>query len=298
MDWLEISVTTKSEEASEIAEVILMDFAVDDEGVSSEQHADPERRDPFTLAPDITTKLNIRIQRDNEALRNRIEEALGAAQLPAPEFRRFKNEDWQNAWKAYYHPVEVGERFLIQPSWESEVPYSASRRHAIILDPGLAFGTGTHETTQLCIELMEQVLLPNQSVLDLGTGSGILAIAADKQGAGSILAIDNDPKAVASANENAERNGSGSSIRCLQGSLSEAGNATFDLVFANILAPVLLDMLEHGLQDRVAAGGHLILSGILEEFSGEILNPLRSKEANVISHVTKGKWCALLIKQG
>jgi len=173
-----------------------------------------------------------------------------------------QDEDWASNWKAYYHPARVGRRLVIKPSWESYTPQGEDL--IIELDPGMAFGTGTHITTRQCLEMMEISLIPGQRVLDIGTGSGILAIAAAKLGAGEVKAIDIDPVAVEIAQQNIRQNGVESRVTAVHQDLAEFWAPEADLVTANLTGPVLRQLLER-LISLTRSGGRMILAGIGRE---------------------------------
>jgi ribosomal protein L11 methyltransferase len=185
--------------------------------------------------------------------------AVGGTILEVPD------EDWGEGWKKDFRPLDVG-RVRVRPSWIDAAPPPGMVE--VVLDPGMAFGTGTHPTTALCLAALSDLLgaRPGASVLDVGTGSGLLAIAARKLGAGRVAGNDEDPVAVRVARENAERNGAALE---LTGAPVEAIPGTFDVVVANILANVLVD-LAPALAAKVAPGGVLLLSGILHPQEDEV----------------------------
>jgi ribosomal protein L11 methyltransferase len=174
-----------------------------------------------------------------------------------------REEDWANAWKEHYRPIRVGRKVVVRPPWQE---YQAEGDDIVVeLDPGMAFGTGTHPSTRSCLLGLEDEIKPGDRVLDIGTGSGILAIAAAKLGASQIDAVDIEPIAVRSTRENAVRNGVGAVIRVAEGSAgrSQPYTGTYDLVLANIIARVLIDIAD-GVASSVNEGGTLILAGIIE----------------------------------
>jgi ribosomal protein L11 methyltransferase len=173
-------------------------------------------------------------------------------------------EDWANAWKEHYRPLRAGRRTIIAPPWH-EYDAESADDIVVILDPGMAFGTGTHPSSRLCLMALEQQVKPGDSVFDVGTGSGILAIAAAKLGAGKVDAVDIEPVAVRSVAENAERNGVSAQIRTALGSADPNGEfqGPYDIVVANIISRVLVE-LSSGLSKAVKPGGTLILSGVIE----------------------------------
>lgn len=180
-----------------------------------------------------------------------------------------KNEDWENNWKAYFHPLPVGARLLVQPAWEA--PADPKGRAVVLLEPGLAFGTGSHATTRLCMELLERYLKPGRTVLDIGCGSGILAIAAVKLGAARALGVDIDPMAVQNARENAARNGlTERQIQFVQGDLAGRVAGRYDVIVSNIAADVILDLSAHA-AGYLAQGGCWIVSGVIDTRAEEVL---------------------------
>jgi ribosomal protein L11 methyltransferase len=205
-----------------------------------------------------------------EETRQRLEEGLwhlGQIQaMPKPEFRIIQDEDWMASWKQHYHPIQIGKRLLILPAW-IEDPQNG--RIAVKIDPSMAFGTGTHPTTQLCMELLETTVRPDQPVIDVGCGSGILSIGAVKLGASHVLAVDIDNAAVISTKENAQANQVLEKIETGIGSVTEVRDGKFSirqapLVLANILAPVIIRLFNAGLADLLQPGGSMVLSGILD----------------------------------
>jgi ribosomal protein L11 methyltransferase len=236
-----------------------------------------------------------------EQTRQKLEEALwylGRIQpLPAAQFQWVRETDWAEAWKQHYHPIAIGKRLVIVPAW-LESPYP--ERVAVCMDPGMAFGTGAHPTTQLCLELLADNLqagaLP--CMIDVGCGSGILAIAALKLGVERALGVDIDPPAVKVTGENAALNGVAERLEVGQGSVKEilAGNFSVrqaPLVVANILAPVILRLFEAGLSGLLTSGGTLILSGILAEQAGEVESAARQHGLRILSRHQEGDWVAI-----
>ena len=227
--------------------------------------------------------------RQNLALRLEEIRALGLGTVEEPAFSWVQEEDWANAWKAYFKPTRVGERLVIIPSWEtyelqeSDVP--------LYLDPGMAFGTGTHPTTSLCLRLLEKVVKPGARVLDVGTGSGILGIAAAKLGAGQVVAIDIDPVAVKVAGENAESNEVGMDIR--QGTLDQVEPEESDLVIANIIASIIVEILPD-VAARMKKGGRFIASGIIAEKKQAVVDAITNTWLLPLEVREEGGWVAIL----
>lgn len=232
-----------------------------------------------------------------ESKKDRLEAALGHMSLmypmPAPEYRRVEDADWAEAWKAHYQPARIGKRLLIRPSW-IEVDARPTDIE-IALDPGMAFGTGTHPTTQLCLEALEDVIQPAHDVLDLGCGSGILAIAAAKLGARRVLALDSDNLAVAATRENAEANDVAQRVVVERGGLeSVLGSARrFDLALVNILARIILEITEQGLGEILRPGGVGVFSGIIEGQAAEVEAGLRRGGLRPYRRRQRGDWVAI-----
>ena len=213
--------------------------------------------------------------------------------LQAPELSSVSTEDWSTSWKVNFKPLRVG-RLLIVPSWEEPQP----RPNDIVLrlDPGMAFGTGGHETTRLCLELLEQIMdntptLLSPSVLDLGTGSGILAMAAVQLGAGRVSAVDIDPLAIEVALENLAINGLSGQIECSTTPL-ESLEGSYDVILANILAEELVRLAPH-LINRLSPGGSLVLSGILEEKEALVRSGFSNPELDYQNTLHQGEWVAI-----
>lgn len=201
-----------------------------------------------------------------------------------------REEDWESNWKQYYHPVKVGERLVICPSWEE---YDASAGEVVVrLDPGMAFGTGTHESTRLCMQLTETYLKKGTRVLDLGCGSGILGISAYLLGANSVLGLDIDEVAVRVANENAEINGAAKKCRFVCDTVSSRINGNYGLIYANIVADVLIDHVEH-IVSNLGDYGVLIASGIIDTREKDVLDAFSGAGLGILERKTERGWVAL-----
>jgi ribosomal protein L11 methyltransferase len=295
--WIEVRLDVDGEAAEAIAEV-LQRFSY--QGIAIEQPELPaDRYDEGMVPPPERLILKAYLPTDDalEATRARLESALGHMAMlypmPQPVYTPVSATDWSEAWKAHYHPVRIGRRLLVKPRWIDLVPQPDDL--VLSLDPGMAFGTGTHPTTQLCLEALEDQVTPGMSVLDLGCGSGILAIAAAKLGASTVLAIDNDPIAVTTARENAQSNGVSGTITIAEGSLADllAAEQSFDLIVVNILAPVIIAMAHTGLAQTVLPGGRAIFSGIIEEQAADVAGALRAAGLTPIQQRQMGDWVAI-----
>jgi ribosomal protein L11 methyltransferase len=204
-------------------------------------------------------------------------------------------QDWANAWKEHYHVLRVGRHIVIRPSWREYNPEPGDV--SIELDPGMAFGTGLHPTTRLCLAALEDHVSPGMSVLDLGTGSGILAIATAKLGATQVLAIDNDSVAVKAAHENVALNPEVTHrIRITEGTLEAAGEAQFDLVVSNIIAKVIIE-LAPSLAAALLPAAVLIVSGIIEEKADSVALALAAAGLHNLERRQEGDWVALVARR-
>lgn len=205
-------------------------------------------------------------------------------------------EDWANSWKAYYKPLHIGKRMVIVPAWES---YTPQKDEIIVrMDPGMAFGTGTHETTRLVIELLERLVRPGMRVLDVGCGSGILAICASKLGADACRAYDIDPVAVRVARENIKDSGE-ENVTCDVSDLLrdvDLSEGKYDLICANIVADIIIrmapDVAKYMKDDAV-----LLASGIITERAEEVVAALTEKGLAVKERLDDNGWCALVVQK-
>ncbi len=291
MEWLEISLTVEAEAAEAVAEV-LSRYAP--QGVAIDLGDAP-------TAERVTVRAYLIRDETIEERQRQVEEGLWHLSqiwpMPAPTFTPIADQDWTASWKATLPVLHIGRRIVIKPSWRSYTPDPNAAQSDVVvleLDPGQAFGTGLHPTTQLCLEALEDLLQPGMRVLDLGAGTGILALAAAKLAASvEVLAVDNDANAVAVARRNARVNDASHAIRLLHGSLADVSGA-YDLILANILAPVIIEMARSGLGVRLRPEGRLVASGILAEQLEEVAAALRENGIDVLDARQKGDWVALI----
>lgn len=204
-----------------------------------------------------------------------------------------EQEDWQNAWKQYYHAMDIGRRLAIVPGWEE---YETDRT-VITMDPGMAFGTGTHETTSLCLETLDELVQGGERMLDIGTGSGILAIAALKLGAAQAEGVDIDPMCVRTAGENAQRNGVADRFTVLVGDLSDKASGQYNIITANIVAAAILSLAPH-VPALLAPGARFIASGIIDERRDEVLEGLRAAGLRPVQVREKRGWVCVICEKG
>ncbi|WJY28510.1 50S ribosomal protein L11 methyltransferase [Sporosarcina trichiuri] len=204
-------------------------------------------------------------------------------------------EDWATAWKKYYHPVKISGRFTIVPTWESYEPVESDEL-IIELDPGMAFGTGTHPTTVMCLQALEKYVKPEDYVIDVGTGSGVLAIGAALLDAKEILALDLDEVAVAAAKENISLNNCDEKIEVMQGDLLESVNEQADVIVANILAEVIVTFSSDA-HELLAPGGLFIVSGIISAKKDLVKEDLIGKGFELVESVVMEDWVALIARK-
>lgn len=300
MYWLEVSVTADGEAAEAIAEA-LRPFAYND-GVILEQRGNAASADPDALEPEVTVKIYLPEGQDLPDVRRRIEETvyyLGRLYpIPAPVFKRLQDEDWSTAWRKHYHPFRVGRSLWIHPSW-LEAADSRPGDVVIAVDPGMAFGTGLHPSTQMCLQQLEDLVSPGMRVLDVGTGSGILSAAAAKLGAAQVLAFDTDYLAVVAASENVKRNGVEDKLWLFQGELNALHpSPSWDLVVVNILAPVIVRLMEQQrLAEYLSTNGRLILSGVIEEQESDVLRVMEAVSITLTKRTAIRDWVCLVAEK-
>lgn len=224
---------------------------------------------------------------------------LGTLELQTSSMQ---NEDWENNWKQYYQPIPIGQRLIVLPQWMAE--QTQTDRIPVILDPGMIFGTGAHASTQMCLAALEQLVQPGDSVLDLGSGSGILSIAALRLGAGCAIGVDIDPKAEDIARENAAMNGLDASVFTAQTGdilsdpdlVAHLAARQYQLVLANIVADVILP-LSSVVPRLLAPNGAFLCSGILETRLAEIEAALSDAGLEITGRQSRQDWCCLTARR-
>ncbi|MBT3390034.1 MAG: 50S ribosomal protein L11 methyltransferase [Chloroflexi bacterium] len=304
MSWLEVSLTVDGELAEAVADVLARfvpgGVVVESTGIA------PDLEGPgYPIGP-LKVCGYLPIDAQLEETRQRIEESLyflGRIQaLPEAQFTQIAEINWAEAWKENFHPVNIGERLLIIPGW-LDAPHES--RIPIRIDPGMAFGTGTHPTTQLCLEFLEtsefSESIRGLEIFDIGCGSGILSIAALKLGAACAFGVDTDTDAITTAEENARINEVGEYAHFARGSVEAIQQGVFPvtqapLVIANILAHILIQLLDSGMADLIAPGGKLLLSGILEEQMPNMLAALQKHQLEIVAQRQIEDWVALTVK--
>ena len=200
-------------------------------------------------------------------------------------------QDWAHSWKEYFKPLKVGESIVVKPTWESYIPNSGEI--VIDMDPGMAFGTGTHETTMLCIRALERYIIPESSVLDIGCGTGILGITSVLLGASRAVLIDIDPQAISVAKTNSIQNGTFEKMEFIIGDLVDKAAGKYDLIVANISSKTIEKLIPQCI-GFLAGGGNLVLSGILKENEEGIITILSRYEISLVESCSMGDWVCIV----
>ena len=299
MDWTEIKVTVPVERVDEAGSIVSMTVPY---GIYIEDYSDMEDAvleiahidliDEDLLAKDRSKGIvHVYIspeENPNEAV-SFIRERLDSENIPYEiDSSLCKNADWENNWKKYFKPIPIGEKLLIQPIWKDKV--DAGDRVVINLEPGLAFGTGSHETTRLCLEAIEKHIKPGSKMLDIGCGSGILSIASLLLGASEATGVDIDKLAVKTAMENAERNGFDEKQYTLyHGNLTDKVSGKFDVIAANIVADAII-MLSKGVDAFMNDDSVYIVSGIIDMREDEVVAALDEYGFRITARHEEGGW--------
>jgi len=304
MHWLELTVQTHPEAVESVSE-LLNRYTTG--GVAIEEPIeliDEGQEYRVLTGQPVKVHAYLPIDGKEEAARQQVADGLWHLSSLGPQFvgdlqtRVVHEEDWANAWKDYYHVTHIGQRLVIRPSWREYIPMN--NEVVLELDPGMAFGTGLHPTTRMCLEQIEQRMRPDMRVLDVGTGSGILALAAAKLGAARVHCIDNSSVAVESAVANAEMNHMSDRVNVVLGVLDETEatrlSGQYDLVLANIIARVI-GSIASNLAQVLAPGGILITSGIIEDRRHEAEQPLLATGLKLIEQVMIDDWVTLIMQK-
>lgn len=309
MKWIEIKVTTIAEASDAVSDMLM---SVGANGVAIEDPEDIRREiskpdtldyadDDFinSLGNDVVIKAYFPETENSLELTALIRERIAviSKHLPTGNLRvdcsLVDEEDWANNWKKYYKPLHITDRVVIKPSWEE---YNPKENEIVIeINPGMAFGTGTHETTRLCIQLLEKYLEHGDTVLDVGCGTGILGIAAVKLGAEHVTAVDIDDVAVRITRENSSLNNVAGSIDAFCGTLENVDEKKADIVVANIIADVIIDM-SGTLKNYIKKDGLFITSGIIKERKQEVLDAYEVLGFTCEEIVELGEWVAIVFR--
>ena len=301
--WIEVRFISDPELAEALAEV-LGRFVSNGVVVETETRFNPRTQENEPTGGMIVSGY-LPVDDGLEEKRHQLEQALWhlgqITPIPQPAYRPIRDEDWMAAWKAHYEPIAIGESLLIMPAWKD--PQVGETRTVVRINPAMAFGTGTHPTTQLCLRLMERHLKPGDKIIDVGCGSGILSIAALRMGAAHVLAVDVDSQAVTATLENARLNAiSPETLETGKGSVEEILTGRFTLkeaplLLVNILAPIIIHLFGQGLSELVSEGGTLLLSGILEEQEPGVQEAAEKAGFLLIERLTDNDWVGLALKK-
>ena len=307
--WIEVRVITKSEALEPVSGIF---YSLDCKGVAIEDPEDILGREQGPLTWDFADinvlehKGKVAVVKAYFAEEDNIEEILGYVNEKLVELKemgidlgeakveheKMYEEDWANTWKQYYKPSKVGEKIVVKPIWEE---YEEKEGELVVnLDPGMAFGTGTHETTRMCIQALEKYVKEESTVFDVGCGSGILAIAAAKLGAELAVGVDLDPVAVESSIENVGYNNL-NNIEILHGNLVEVIDGKADIVVANILAEIIC-ILTDDVKRVMKDGGVFITSGIIHDRVDMVCEKLEATGFEVIEKNRDGEWNCIVAK--
>lgn len=309
MQWIEVNVAVTHEAVEAVADMLT---SIGSKGVAIE---DPQlindlRNSGTWELCDIPEQENTEVvtvsayYADDEKLEKRlaeideqlalIEERIGKYRFGNTRFRKVSEQDWANEWKQYFHVTHVGKSLVIKPSWEEHAPKEGE--HVIEIDPGMAFGTGTHHTTNMMMERLEKVITPDSTVFDVGTGSGILAIAAAMLGAKSVKAVDIDAVAVRVAKENVADNGLSEQIEVREGDLLHGTEGKADVIIANIIADIVI-MLLQDIPQKLNDDGVLLASGIIEERMPDVEAAAQAQGLYVDAVDHRGGWVVMQMKK-
>lgn len=305
MDWIEVSLKVDGEAAEAVADILQR---YGHQGVVIEQSTFPTEvweEDVPPPADSLIVRAYFPNDGQAEDKKQQLREAIYFLSrlypMPEPTFVIVHDEDWAEAWKKHYHPLRLGRKLYIRPEW-TEVSDVKPDDIVLVLDPGTAFGTGTHPTTQLCLIALEDLAegwhsdnMPPAEVLDLGCGSGILGIAALKLGAKHVLGLDIDDLAVKATTHNASLNDVSDQITAQQGSLAtvtEAGDQ-YDLLLCNILAKIIIQLAGEGLGDVLVPGGRAIFSGIIEDQADDVEAALTEAGLAMDGRRIQGDWVVI-----
>ena len=309
--WIEITIVT-SHEAVEAVSAILYDagvggVAIEDPKDIIESNTNPNDWDYLDerLLPEDTGEAKVKgylMYNDNideivETIRKsvgRLEEYGLAKGLGEVSLKEIKEQDWANSWKEYYKPFKIGNNIVIKPSWEN---YTQEANDIIIeLDPGMAFGTGTHETTWMCIELLEEYIKNNCVVFDIGCGSGILSIVSSKLGASKVIGVDIDEIAVKASRENVSIS-KVENVEIKSGNLLDVIRGRSDIIVANIIADVIIKICK-SIPQFLQPGGVFICSGIINSKLEEVKVALQSNGFTILKIKEMGEWAAVVATIG
>jgi len=295
--WLEFSISTTPEYVEPISELFRR---YGESGVVVEEVGDwdPDQVSGELAPPtSVTVRTYIPLDATAQSRREMIDIGVRLISLLQPmgdlEERELEEDEWETAWKSHFTLLRVGKRLVIKPTWQEYTP--ADGEEVVELDPGMAFGTGHHPTTRMCLEELERRILPGMRILDLGTGSAILAVAAAKLGAAEVMALDIASDVLPVARTNVDSNGVTQKVRVLGGTLpqQQVKQASFDLVVANITAHAIAE-LAHSIAEVLVPSGVLAASGILVEHQADVEEALSNESLEVVERRYDDDWVLLV----
>ena len=296
MKYIEMTINT-SKDKKDIIEGILFDYGIyTTEEISSDivEELDQDEKDwdfiDYPLLNSSEDVFAIRVYPENMEDANNLKTELSEKKLGQCLLEEKDDEDWANNWKKYYKPLEIGEKLAIVPEWED---YDNDNRVVIKINPGMAFGTGTHESTYMCLELLERYVNKDDNIFDIGCGSGILAIAGLKLGAKKALLVDIDEKCIDASHENAGLNGLEDKMEIKKGNLLDVVKGRADLIVSNIIAEIIVDEIKN-LKNHMEKGGIFITSGIIKERRQMVIHALEENGFEIIDELEKNNWVAIV----
>jgi len=301
--WMQVKIQSDGELAEALAEV-LGRFISDGVVVESLTQFNPHTQENEPTGEVFVSgylEVDGSLERKKQAIEHAFWHLSQISPIPQPEYTLIKDQDWMAAWKEHYNPIPLGKTLLVIPAWQE--PQDGETRQVIRINPAMAFGTGTHPSTQLCLRLLEKTLQPGMDVIDVGCGSGILSIAALKMGASHVIAVDTDKQAITSTLENAGLNQiSSSDLELGKGSIKEILSGQFSLrqaplVMVNILAQIIIRLFDQGLGKILTEGGTLLLSGILDHQEKDVLEAAQEAGFSVIERITDADWLSFALRK-
>lgn len=298
MNWLELSVRTPPEFVEPLSQIF---YRYGHGGVAVAVDGDFNPDEGESLSGDewatVTTYLPVNESTDERRSRIDVGVRLVAhvSDISPLQERIIAEEEWQNAWKEHFHVLRISRRITICPSWRQHTPKDGEI--VVMLDPGMAFGTGHHPTTRMCLQQIDDIVRPGDDMLDVGCGSGVLSIAAARLGAMHVFGLEIDSVAVNVAKQNVRRNRVEHTVRIAQGSLphTDAQHAAYDIAVANISAKVVSEIADH-LAGCVKSGGRVIASGILLANKQSVIDALTDAGALLERTITDGDWVTLVAR--
>lgn len=307
MEWLEVAVTVDPEIQEIVSQVLL------DHGVQGLEIVDPEafrqvlEQNRYLDYADnglidsygekVVVKAYFSSDRQAEELKNKLDSEFMSLLKHIPEYsvRMRDDSEWKDNWKKYYKAFKISDRVIIKPAWDDYLPQG--NEVVVELEPGMAFGTGTHETTRMCASLLDELVKGNKKVLDLGCGTGILGIIAAKLGAKEVTCVDIDDAAYKACYENVQKNNVSDVVHVIHGELKDIEVKKYDIIVVNIIADIILSLLPD-LRKYSFDGTDILLSGIICDRREEIINAAAENGYHTVKEIKDGEWVAMHICAG